>query len=513
MATVLNTARPKRPVPLPSGRVLAPGESATGIDANDSAVVAAIAAGDLVVVAGGSVDPPVTYDRVRVRRSDGVLVDGETFEELILPGGGSGGLTAEEVRDLVAAFVAQGAGITVTHDDAGNKLTIAATGGGGGGLDAEAVRDLVGATLVAGANVTVTPNDAGDTITISAAAGGGGAAPVDFDVIESLGHSWIDGNDGAGSGRFTTLLAQMFTATEANFGSGGSLVTGGSSIPASSASYFGKARVPNAGKLGVIMHGAIDVLTVYNDRTRVAPVRRAIDSAIAIMRAKRIYEADELIYSGSSGADWTTFGENADNLTPGPHTEHRTTVNGAWFEQQIPYDYAGGNVTLLIPILQGAVDGFFTVTLDGEPLGTADLREVTTQLASGAQLLAGYSFAVKGGGRLRATFTKTGSLAGAVAGVILEDKTATTAFLQMPFMPSSPFPRELFFAARIAGFQAVSSWPLVRSIDLARSVSPHTNSPQETDDQIFWRPGDYHLSPAGHAAVAAQIRDVLTAPR
>ena len=40
---------------------------------------------------------------------------------------------------------------------------------------AEAVRDTMGTALVAGANVTITPNDAGDTITIAASGGGGGS--------------------------------------------------------------------------------------------------------------------------------------------------------------------------------------------------------------------------------------------------------------------------------------------------------------------------------------------------
>lgn len=43
------------------------------------------------------------------------------------------------------------------------------------GMDAEGVRDTIAAALVAGANVTITVDDAGDTITI-AATGGGGAS-------------------------------------------------------------------------------------------------------------------------------------------------------------------------------------------------------------------------------------------------------------------------------------------------------------------------------------------------
>lgn len=47
--------------------------------------------------------------------------------------GAASGLSAEEVRDLVASFLVAGTNITLTHDDPGNTLTIDASGGGGGG--------------------------------------------------------------------------------------------------------------------------------------------------------------------------------------------------------------------------------------------------------------------------------------------------------------------------------------------------------------------------------------------
>lgn len=53
-----------------------------------------------------------------------------------------------------------------------------AIGAGGGSTDPEVVRDTMAAALVAGANITITPNDAGDTITIAAAGGGGGGAAL-----------------------------------------------------------------------------------------------------------------------------------------------------------------------------------------------------------------------------------------------------------------------------------------------------------------------------------------------
>lgn len=57
-------------------------------------------------------------------------------------------LDQEFVRDLVAAFVQQGANITVTHNDGADSLTIAATGvmtsSGGGGEDTAAMSGTTG---------------------------------------------------------------------------------------------------------------------------------------------------------------------------------------------------------------------------------------------------------------------------------------------------------------------------------------------------------------------------------
>ena len=65
--------------------------------------------------------------------------------------------------------------------DAGAQEWVSAAGGGGG-LTAEQVRDTIGATLVAGSNVTITVDDPGDTITI-AASGGGSSDPLDGNNI------------------------------------------------------------------------------------------------------------------------------------------------------------------------------------------------------------------------------------------------------------------------------------------------------------------------------------------
>jgi hypothetical protein len=73
----------------------------------------------------------------------------------------------EAVQDAVAAVLAQGTGISLSYNDAGNSLTISATGGT---LDAEAVRDAMGVALLGSGLISVAVNDAADTITISTTA-------------------------------------------------------------------------------------------------------------------------------------------------------------------------------------------------------------------------------------------------------------------------------------------------------------------------------------------------------
>lgn len=61
-----------------------------GVNATDPLVSAGIAAGDLLLVAGGATpDLPVSYGRVRVRRPDGVLVD-DQGDEIDVASGGTG---------------------------------------------------------------------------------------------------------------------------------------------------------------------------------------------------------------------------------------------------------------------------------------------------------------------------------------------------------------------------------------------------------------------------------------
>ena len=77
---------------------------------------------------------------------------------------------AEAAQDALAAALGAGSNVIVTYDDAANTITISATGGGSGGLTVEDVRDAIGVTLVGVGVVSVSYNDALDTITVSSTA-------------------------------------------------------------------------------------------------------------------------------------------------------------------------------------------------------------------------------------------------------------------------------------------------------------------------------------------------------
>lgn len=112
------------------------------------------------------------------------------------------------------------------------------SGGGSAGYTDEQVRDVVAATLVQGANVTITPNDGADTITIAAATSGASGIPASIadakgDLIAGTANDTVArlavGTDGlalvAASGQ-TTGLQWAAPAPASHNHSGADLTSG-----------------------------------------------------------------------------------------------------------------------------------------------------------------------------------------------------------------------------------------------------------------------------------------------
>lgn len=74
-------------------------------------------------------DPPISY-----LRSFTTVGDSTEFGNWVLStaGGGGGGLTAEQVRDIIGTTLVEGSGIDIVVNDAADTVTITATGGAGG---------------------------------------------------------------------------------------------------------------------------------------------------------------------------------------------------------------------------------------------------------------------------------------------------------------------------------------------------------------------------------------------
>ncbi len=130
---------------------------------------------DFIEVAGGS-QTGLTAEQVRdavaafLREGTGISIthddDGDTLTIASTVTDTNTQLTDEQLQDKIAAFLTEGSNVSITYDDNAGTLTIAATGTGGGGLTVEQVRDAVAAFIQEGIGITVTHDDTADTLTI-----------------------------------------------------------------------------------------------------------------------------------------------------------------------------------------------------------------------------------------------------------------------------------------------------------------------------------------------------------
>jgi len=125
--------------------------------------------GLIAVQANDEADTIVITTTATANSSDATLLNRDNH---------TGTQTADTISDLtaairtaVAAFLVEGTNITLDHDTEGGTLSISAAGGEGGeSLTEENVRDIIGLALSGTGLITVTPNDGSDTIVISTTA-------------------------------------------------------------------------------------------------------------------------------------------------------------------------------------------------------------------------------------------------------------------------------------------------------------------------------------------------------
>jgi ribulose bisphosphate carboxylase small subunit len=145
----------------------------------------------------------------------------EDHREWIGSSGGGGGLTQEQIEDLVGALLVAGSNITLDYNDSAGTLTI--TGTGGGGLTQEQVEDAVAALLVAGSNIDIDYNDSAGTLTITGTGGGtpgGSDTQVQRNNAGSFGGITNLTSDGTNVTAFTMAGAKAnFAATAAGYAS------------------------------------------------------------------------------------------------------------------------------------------------------------------------------------------------------------------------------------------------------------------------------------------------------
>ncbi len=117
--------------------------------------------------------------------------------------------TAEQIQDIVGAFVVAGANVSVVYDDPGNTLTFAVTGLTSAQISdfTEAAQDSVASMLTAGSNITLAYNDAANTFTI--AFSGTLTTSVLTGILQSAQFPALTGDVTTVAGALATTLATV----------------------------------------------------------------------------------------------------------------------------------------------------------------------------------------------------------------------------------------------------------------------------------------------------------------
>lgn len=194
----------------------------------------------------------------------------------------------EAVQDAVAALLAEGTNVTLTYNDAGNVLTVAAAGGSGGGLDAEGARDAIGVALLGTGVISVVVNDAADTITISSTATANSTDAALRDRSTHTGTQTADTiTDGTTNKAYTatekTKLAGIAAAATANRSDAATDTLLSAKAPLASPTFTGTVVVPVAsGVTSPVQKQAIDDLTTSVTNSLLLKADKTyVDSSVA----------------------------------------------------------------------------------------------------------------------------------------------------------------------------------------------------------------------------------------
>jgi hypothetical protein len=187
---------PARPASAaPSSTNVIAGDGLTDGGPISSDVTLNVGAGTGIIVNADDVAIDTTAEAERIRDIIGTaLVAGANITITVNDAGDTitvaatvpSGYTDEQVRDVVGAALVAGTGITISVDDGADTITITSSITQ---YTDEQVRDIVGATLVAGTGVTITVDDAGNTITIASS---GGSSSYTKYTVATAGDAFID---------------------------------------------------------------------------------------------------------------------------------------------------------------------------------------------------------------------------------------------------------------------------------------------------------------------------------
>lgn len=246
-------------------------------------------------------------------------------------------LSAEYVQDVVGAMI-PGA----TYDDAAGTITLPA----GSSADPETIRDLVAAFAVAGTGVTITHNDAADTLTISASATPAGifrgawAASTVYaanDVVIQGGAAYYAKTAFTSGASFNAANWNAWPDQVGSGGGGGVTVSATApSSPAQGQQWYDTSRNYLLTYVGTVWRDAMGT-----DRTPISGFSRYRVRITARQDGGESINLTELVLRSTTGGPQIATGGTAsangnDPSYPPANAFNGNTTDGGWLSNSLP---------------------------------------------------------------------------------------------------------------------------------------------------------------------------------